>query len=413
MSAHHEEGPVVPKQEVQIAANSGWRRAPIISGVIGIAALGAAFALKGEGEASQQFYMAYLTALMTFLAIGLGGFFFTLIQHATRAGWSIVVRRIAEHLGMTLPLLGLLALPVVFIGTHDLFHWSHPGVTDHDPVLAAKAAYLNEGSFRLRAIIYLVVWVVVPGLLWLWSTKQDHAKDPRPYSARSRFWSPLGLLLFGLSLTFAAFDWLMSLDPHWFSTIFGVYYFAGTALSSLAFIVLVVLLLHRSGYLRGVVTMEHFHDLGKLMFGFTVFWAYMAFSQYMLIWYASIPEETGWYMYRGQGSWLALSIVLVFVRFAIPFLGLLSRTIKRRPAVMMAAAIWLLAAQYVDMFWLIHPPIAHANGWLDLRINVQDVLTLVGIGGIWYAAFAWLLVRHPLVPLQDPRLQESVHFENF
>lgn len=413
VDTHGEHVPVVPRAEVHIAEDSGWRKIPMIAGVVGLACLGLAFAMKGEGESSQKFFFAYLTSLMTFLALGLGGLFFVLVQHATRAGWSITCRRLAENMAMTLPVLGLLAMPVVFMGTHDLFHWAHPGVTDHDPVLAAKAPYLNEGALRLRAIAYLVVWTVLPGALWYWSTKQDHATNPAPYSERARFWSPVGLLLFGVSLTFAAFDWLMSLDPHWFSTIFGVYYFAGTVLSAHAFIALIVLFLHRSGYLRGVVTTEHFHDLGKMMFAFTVFWAYIGFSQYMLIWYASIPEETGWYRYRGHGAWLGVSLFLIAVRFVVPFFGLLSRHIKRRAATLMIAAFWVLGAEFVDMYWLVHPMLAQQLGPAELHVNVQDLLTLLGIGGIWFAAFTALLVRKPLVPLQDPRLAEAVHFENF
>jgi len=413
VTAHAHHGPVVPHEEVHISAKSPWRRVPIISGAVGVVCLGAAVAMKGTGIASQQFFVAYLTAFMSFLALGLGGLFFILVQHATRAGWSTVVRRIAENMAMTLPVLGLLALPIVFIGSHDLFHWAHPGVTEHDPVLAAKAAYLNEGAARIRSVVYLVIWTVLPGMYWYWSTQQDHAKDPRPYVLRARFVTPPALILFALSLTFAAFDWLMSLDPHWFSTIFGVYYFGGAVLTTHAFIALTVLLLHRSGYMRGVVTPEHFHDLGKMMFAFTVFWAYIGFSQYMLIWYASIPEETGWYAYRGQGQWLGLSIVLIFVRFVFPFFGLLSRHIKRRPATLFIAACWVIGAEAVDMYWLVHPPFAHEHGWLDLHLNVQDILTYLGIGGVWFATFTGLLVSKPLVPLQDPRLEESVNFENF
>ena len=406
---HH--GPVVRHEQVHIADSAGWKKLPIAAAAIGVICLGAGFALKGGHEA--KFYYSYLTAFMTFLALSLGGLFFVLIQHAARAGWSITVRRLAENMALTLPVMGLLVLPIVFMGAHDLFHWTHEEVVATDPILQAKKAYLNMGAFTTRAFIYIAVWTALGVGFWWLSTKQDHASDPKPIAHRMRWLAAPGLLLFALSLTFAAFDWLMSLDPHWFSTIFGVYYFAGAVVSTHAFLAIIVILLHRSGYLRGVVTKEHFHDLGKMMFGFTVFWAYMGFSQYMLIWYASIPEETGWFQYRGEGDFLILSLVLVFVRFVFPFLGLISRHIKRNPTTLMFWAVWIVVAEFVDMYWLVQPVLAHAHDSHDIHIDMFDFLTVLGIGGVWLAVFSWGLANRPLVPLKDPRLQESVHFENF
>ncbi len=415
MSAHGHDERVVRPEQVNISGSSMWMKAPMIAGAIGLAALGGAFALKGEH--GHDFYFSYLTSAMFWLALSLGGLFFVLIQHAARAGWSIVVRRIAENMALTLPVMGLLILPVVFLGAHDLFHWTHTEVVASDPMLSWKEPYLNESGFRIRAIVYIVIWSIFGLFYWRTSTAQDTANkgDIAGMSHKMRWAAPLGIAVFALSLTFSAFDWLMSLDPHWFSTIFGAYYFAGAVVSTHAFIALVVILLHRSGYLRGVVTKEHFHDLGKMMFAFTVFWAYMAFSQYMLIWYATIPEETEWFSYRGAGDYLTLSIVLVFARFAFPFLGLISRHIKRNPKTLAFWAVWILVAEFIDMFWLIDPVGPHnaGNHHPTIEFGLVDVLCFVGIGGVWLAVMVWGLSRKALVPLQDPRLAESVHFENF
>jgi hypothetical protein len=406
-------GPVVRHEQVHISESSGWHRLPIIFGGIGVVGLGVAFAMKG-GDV-QKFWTSYLTSLMFWLALGLGGLFFVLVQHAARSGWSVVVRRLAESMALTLPILGLLALVMVFLGGHDLFHWAHiddPEVLE-DPVLKAKRPWLNDGSFRGRAIVFVAIWSLLGFFFWRWSTQQDKASDPASFSHRMRFVAPIGIILFAFSTTFAAFDWLMSLDPHWFSTIFGGYYFAGCVVSTHSFLGLLCILLHRSGYLRGVVTKEHFHDLGKYMFAFTVFWAYMGFSQYMLIWYASIPEETEWFSYRGQGDWLWYSIIFVFVRFVFPFLGLISRHIKRNSNTLMFWAVWILVAQLIDMYWLVQPSLAHARGVYEISLDLYDITTWVGIGGCFAAVLTWALTRHPLVPVKDPRLAESVNHENF
>lgn len=411
MSAHDRHGPLVRHEQVHIADDSPWKKLPMVFGAIGIVSLLAAFAMKGNDPA--KFWSSYLTAVMWGLAIGLGGLWFVIVQHAARAGWSIVVRRIAENLMLALPVVAVLILPVVFMGTHDLFHWSHTEAVEHDPMLKAKEPYLNEGQFHIRALIYVVVWAALALSYWTWSTKQDTARDPAPYSHKMRWWAPLAIISFALSMTFGAFDWLMSLDPHWFSTIFGVYFFAGCVSIVASSIALTVILLHRSGYLRGVVTAEHFHDLGKLMFAFTVFWGYIGFSQFFLIWYASIPEETHWYSYRGHGDWLTLSLVLVFARFVLPFLGIMSRKIKRNPRTLAFWCVWIIVAEFIDMYWLIQPALAHSHGGEHIQPDLYDVTTLLGVAGLLLAVFTWGLTNRALVPLKDPRLEESLNHENF
>jgi hypothetical protein len=411
MSAHDRHGPLVRHEQVHIADDSPWKKAPMLFGAIGVAGLAIGFAFKGNDPA--KFYSSYLTAIMWGLAVGLGGLWFTLVQHAVRAGWSIVVRRIAENLMLTLPVIALLALPALIFGAHDLFHWTHAEALAHDEVLQAKEPYLNEGAFRTRAFIYIGLWSLMSLAFYTWSTKQDTAADPAPYAHRMRYWSTIGILVFAMTLTFGAFDWLMSLDPHWFSTIFGVYYFAGCVSIVASTISLTAILLHRSGYLRGVVTTEHFHDLGKMMFAFSVFWGYIGFAQFFLIWYASIPEETFWFSYRGHGDWLTLSLILIFTRFALPFVGLMSRKIKRNPRTLAFWAVWIIVAEFLDMYWLVQPSLAHSRNSEHIRPDLFDIATWAGVAGVLLAVFTWGLGRHALVPLRDPRLEESLNHENF
>ncbi len=400
---------VVKDEQVNIAKDSLWRKLPAVFAMFGVGGLGASYALKGDDV--EQFFYSYITAYMFFLSLSLGGLFFVLVQHATRAGWSIVVRRLSENVMITLPLMAVLLLPIL-VGVHDVFEWSHENVVANDAVLTAKQPYLNTGSFYIRAFVFIAIWSILSLAYHRWSTSQDRASDPIRFSDRMTWMAPLGLILFGLSLTFAAFDYMMSLDPHWFSTVFGVYYFAGCVLVIHATLVLLALALQRSGYLRGVVTSEHYHDLGKMMFAFTVFWAYIAFSQYMLIWYANVPEETYWYAYRGQGSWLWLSIALPIVRFAIPFFALISRWPKRNPKILAVWAVFILFGELLDMFWLIQPVLPHHHGTHELHVGLIDVTTLVGIGGLFLAVVCSATVGRPLVPLRDPRLDESLHHEN-
>jgi len=408
----HDNGGLPSHDQIHIGPKSGWRKLPAIFAVIGVGGLGLAFTLKGDH--ASEFWFAYLVALMFWLVPGLGGLFFVVVQHATRAGWSVVLRRIAENAMITLPVTGLLALPLVFLGAHDVYHWTHlddPAVLN-DPILTAKRGYLNEGFFRIRMFVYIGVWATLGGLFWTWSTKQDTARDPIAFTHKMRWMAPLGIAGLAFSLTFAAFDLLMSLDPHWFSTAFGVYYFAGCVSFINSLLALTTILLHRSGYLRGVVTPEHFHDLGKMMFAFTVFWTYIAFAQYMLIWYASIPEETQWYWYRGQGAFLILSLVLVFARFVVPFLGLMSRRIKRNPKTLAFFAVWIMTAELIDMFWLVQPVHAHEKGVYEIHVGALDILTFLGIGGVVLAVFTWALGKNALIPIKDPRLLESLNHEN-
>jgi hypothetical protein len=329
-----------------------------------------------------------------------------LIHSATQSGWGVVVRRLAETTAATLPLFALLFLPVV-LGMQTLFPWSRDALVATDHLLQWKKPFLNTGFFYIRAVVYFAVWSGLAFWCYRLSCRQDAAQD-LALSARLRRFSGPAIIPLALIQTLASFDWLMSLDPHWYSTIFGVYIFGGAFLAAFAFLALVCCLLQGSGLLRDVITVEHYHDLGKLLFGFTVFWAYIGFCQFFLIWYGNIPEETMWYRHRLHGSWAAVSVFLAVGHFGLPFFYLMPRSIKRNPTTLAAGACWMLLMHLLDIHWMVMPSF-HEHG---LSLSVLDLTTLLAVGGLFLAVLGWLLRRHPLLPIGDPRLSESLRFEN-
>ncbi|MDX1630396.1 MAG: hypothetical protein R3234_00905 [Thermoanaerobaculia bacterium] len=380
-----------------------WKLLPTVGMVTGVVfLLVAGFLAQGGPE---RFFHSYLVSWVFFLSLALGGLFFVLLQHLTRAGWSVVVRRVAEDVAGTLPFLALLFVPLI-PGIHSLYHWSHEEAVAEDPLLAHKAPWLDEGRFLAAAVLCLGLW----SLLAWWYRRESRRQDESgeiEITERLQRWSALAMIVYGVTQSVAAFDWLMSLDAHWYSTIYGVYFFSGSTVGILALLIGLALILERQGALRGLVTFEHYHDLGKLLFGFVVFWAYIAFSQFMLIWYAAIPEETLWYARRWEQGWRPYSIALAVIHFGIPFFFLLFRDVKRRRATLALSAIWLLVAHYLDVYWLVMPALLESPGF-----HLQDLLTFVGVGALFVGVLARLLRRHPVVPLGDPRLAESLAFEN-
>ena len=353
-----------------------------------------------------QFFHSYLTAFMFWLSLALGGLFFTMLHHLTGARWSVVLRRISETIMATLPLFAVLFIPLLF-GLHDLFHWTHEEAVAADLLLQKKAPYLNIPFFIVRALAYFGVWLLLAALLYKSSIFQDK-EEPGDHGNRWRCISAPGMIAFALTITYAAFDWMMSLDPHWFSTIYGVYFFAGSMLSVLAFLVLILAYLRKQDVLHNEVTVEHYHDLGKLLFGFIVFWSYIAFSQYFLIWYSNIPEETVWFTHRWEGSWKYVSMLIIFGHFVFPFLALLGRDAKRNIKFLSMMAIWILFIHFVDLYWLIHPTHSHHG----VHLSWIDIVPMVAIGGATLWCFWWRLTSQPVVPVGDPYLETSMKFEN-
>ncbi len=399
----------LPSDEITLPES--WKRLPLAAGIVGIVALAASYFL-GQGDGHDdghggQLAFSYLTAFVYWLTIALGGLFFVLLHYLARSGWSVVVRRLAEHVMATLPLFVLLFIPVV-LGMHSLYHWTHPEEVARDPLLQHKAIYLNTGFFLGRAGIYFFVWCVLAIYFWRQSARQDRDGE-QSITKRLQTLSAPAMVAFGVTLTFAAFDWLMSLEPHWFSTIFGVYVFAGCVVSIFALLILLVLRLKAAGALVKTVTWEHFHDMGKLLFGFVVFWAYIGFSQFMLIWYANIPEETFWFELRwADPGWRSASIFLAVGHFVVPFFFLISQPVKRNGVTMTIGAVWMLFMHYVDIYWLVMPTLHHEA----FHLSLLDFTCWLGVGGLFLAALGTLMQRGSLVPVRDPRLAESLAFEN-
>jgi hypothetical protein len=373
-----------------------------IGAVLGVVGLGAAVALSGG---TKQFYFSWLVAYLFFLSIALGALFFVLVTTVSRAGWGITLRRVVENVMATLPVFALLFVPI-WIGRHEIYDWMGPEAASN-PVLRGKASFLNEGFWFIRAIFYFVCWSALATFFSTQSQKQDETGDQQ-ISARLRGVAPVGILLFALTSSFAAIDWMMSLEAMWYSTMFGVYFFAGAVVGILSFVILLVQFAYAQGALRGVVTTEHLHDVAKLLFGFVIFWAYIAFSQYFLIWYGNIPEETIYYMKRSAGSWLTVSRILAFGHFVFPFFFLMPRAVKRNGALLTFAASWVLIMHFLDLHWCVMPNL-HPEG---IRFGITDIAAFCAVGGIFLAAIGWVSSRRALVPLRDPRLPESLSFEN-
>ena len=393
----------------QLTLGSAGRSWFLALAAVGATGLVGAFALAGGSEGGwARFYPSYLVSFVFFLSLALGALFFVLVQHVTRSGWSVAVRRIAEGIAPNVCFpMAFLAIPI-FFGLRTLYPWTDTALIATDHLLHAKEPWLNIPFFLVRSVLYFGVWSGFAIWFHRKSVEQDRTGDPRLTNAMEKT-STAALILFAFTVTFFAFDYLMSLTPHWYSTIFGVYFFAGCALSFFALMSVAAFLVQRAGALRHAITTEHYHDLGKLIFAFTVFWAYIGFSQYMLMWYANLPEETSWYAARQTGSWTAVSLTLLFGHFIVPFLALMSRNVKRRKPLLVAGASWMLVMQWMDIYWIVMPGKSPGT----IPFSLMDVAVFLGIGGSFLAVAVRRLGAHPLVAIKDPRLSESLGFENF
>ncbi|MDD9933023.1 MAG: hypothetical protein OXT09_05435 [Myxococcales bacterium] len=426
-----------------------WKKAAGV-GVVGLLMAGAGFASDAE-----RFGFSWLMGFYAVLTMFLGTFFFVCIQHLTFAGWSVTVRRTAEFF-----VGGVIVIPFLFLpnlmSTSQLYPWwdlhgdgkAHAqddhgaGASDHGghgkdhgdahadeghahspmetaahhAITAKKAAYLNQGFFHLRWVVCLLIWLWIALRLHRLSTAQDANGDPQ-YTVKAQRFAPAAIILFALSLTFFGFDWLMSLEPNWFSTMFGVRIFASSAVLGLALIILLSLSFKNAGVVKNEINVEHYHDLGKLMFGFLVFWAYISFSEFFLIWYASIPEEVVYYHMRwDDDSWRMVSSAIVGVKFIIPFFFVMSRNIKRRLPTLRMGALWLVVLHFVEMYYWVMPhyynKVHHGHLALDGMGIVTDVGCFMACVGIYLAVVFKRMLNHPVIPVKDPRLGRALGFVN-
>ncbi len=356
-----------------------------------------------------HFFHAYLLSVCFFLSISLGALFFVTLQHLTGARWSVVIRRIAELLTTPLFVLGLLMLPILvpmLFGCSAPFEWNDVELRASDELIRNKAPYLNAPMFALRAIIYFSFWILLSRFYLKTSVQQDRSNDAE-LTVKMRRVSGPAMIAFAVTVNFAAFDWLMSLDPHWFSTIFGVYFFAGAVVAFLATLPITTALAQTRGLLTKEITTEHYHDIGKLLFGFMFLWAYIAFSQYLLIWYANIPEETSWFLLRQNGGWQIIALLLVAGHFALPMFGLMSRSARRDRKTLLFWSTFLLVMHWLDLFWIVMPNVS-----TELSIGIIEILCTLGVGAIWAAATLRAAAGTRLLPTGDPHLHDSLSFHN-
>jgi hypothetical protein len=341
-------------------------------------------------------------AYMFVLGITLGCLALGMVHQLSGGAWGVVIRRPIGAASRVLPVLTVLFLPIIF-GMHDLYEWTHAEVVAADKVLQHKQLYLNTPFFLVRAAVYFLLWNTLSFFLNAWSLEQDRTGDPL-IARRMQLLSAVGLLGYGATVTFASFDWLMSLEPHWFSTIYGVLIMGGQGLSAMAFLIIAAGWLSRRPPLQSIIVPAHFHDLGNLMLAFVMLWAYFSFSQYLIIWSGNLPEEIAWYLHRLQTGWRLVALMLVVFHFVAPFALLLSRAVKRHGQTIVKVAFGILAARLVDLHWLIAPEF-HRDG---ISVSWLDIVVPVSLSTIWLGCFVWQLRGRALLPVHDPEFDEAL-----
>jgi hypothetical protein len=389
--------PLTETADVAIPELAGLQRRVFIAG-----AIGAAVALVGLFVDATQFLQSYLMAYMLCLGVTLGCLALGMVHQLSGGAWGVVIRRPIGAAARVLPVMTLLFLPIA-LGMTRLYLWTNAALVARDEALQHKHLYLNTPFFLVRAAIYFLVWNALSYYLNTWSLEQDRTGNPT-LARRMQNLSGGGLLAYGLTITFASFDWMMSLEPHWFSTIYGVLIIGGQGLSALAFLIAVLVWLSRRPPLDRIVVPAHFHDLGNLMLAFVMLWAYFSFSQYLIIWSGNLPVEIGWYLHRLQTGWRAVGLILILFHFAAPFVVLLSRQVKRQPELLVKVAVGILIVRLIDLFWLIAPEF-HRTG---ISVSWMDVVLPLTLGSIWLGCFIWQLRGRAILPLHDPQFDEAL-----
>ncbi len=454
MSTTTNEGGGAAATDFRIPAGSKWAGSWRIAAGVGVFGLG--IAAVGAWKDPTRFAYAYLFGYVVALSLALGSLFFVIVQFVTKAGWSVTVRRLAELMMRPMLVFAVLSIPL-FWSIPRIFPWAgakhaetaevseghatdtsilaeERGEADREPaamrglnrpaaqnaklehavegeeneIVLHKRFLLNRGFFQVRLVLYLFIWFFLADKYFGWSSEQDSSKALRNTASAQSF-APGALILFGLSLSFFAFDWMLSLDATWYSTIFGVTVFASCAMFGMACLILLSMALRRSGLLPGALNVEHLHDMGKLLFGWISFWSYVNFAQFFLVWYSNIPDEVAWFHKRwsdGGGTWKGLSLSLVVMHFFVPFWFLMSRNIKRAPVPLAMAAVCMVVMHILDMYWIILP------NYGALSVSPVDIGCLIGVFGV-YAAFVLRgMEGFPLVPVGDPRLSRALEYEN-
>jgi hypothetical protein len=371
-----------------------WQQRALIVGLVFMLLFVVGFFLNRE-----QFFHSYIFAFSFWVGISIGSLALLMLQHLTGGGWGLVIRRVLEASSQTLPLMLLLFIPVV-LGAHRIYVWTDAAEVASHPVLQEKAPYLKLSFFTVRGILFFLAWIALAFFLNRWSVLQDRTAD-RQYAKRMTTLSGGGMVLLIFGVTFAAIDWFMSLEPEWYSTIYGFIFLASWTLSALAFTVAVMAALARQEPMNRIVAQLHFHDLGKLLLALVMLWSYFAFSQFLIVWSGNLPEEIQWYLPRTRGAWGVIALAVIVLHFAFPFLFLLSRSLKRNAGKLVIVAVLILVMRLVDLFWTITPAFSGEH----FHLSWMDIVAPIGMGGIWLTVFARALSRRPLIPINDPQYE--------
>ena len=357
---------------------------------------------------AERALQAYHVAVVYFTGVAVGALLINMAFQAAQAKWYVVIRRVVESIPLALPVLAVLFIPVL-VGAKSLFPWMEPAGLDEElrELVRHRHAYLNLGFFLVRAVFYFALWIGIGQLLYGWSVRQDQGGEAALTLWQRRLGAG-GLPFVGLAMTFAAFDWQMSLDLHLASTIFGLYFFAGSFLAAFAVVILAVSASHAEGLPAPLMNKNHYHSLGKYLLAFVAFWGYIAFSQYLLIWIANLPEEVPWYLSRNRGSWAVLAVLLVGFQFLVPFFALLSRPLKENPKRLRAMAIYLLVVHYIDVYWVMMPALRKEH---SLAPHLVDLTAFVGVGAAAVACVIWRMRGRAAIPVGDPYLADSLRYD--
>lgn len=375
-----------------------WRGRCLLVGLVGSAAAAAGFVLDRHA-----FFPGYLVAFLLWTGLAAGSLAVLLLHHLVGGWWGYVTRRILETAAGMLPFSAVLFVPIAF-GLHDLYEWTHADVVQRDPVLAQKTSYLNPTFFLARSGACLLLWTVLAWLMNRWSRAQDQDPGDR-LTNRLRVVAGPAIVLHVLLVTVSAIDWSMSLEPHWFSAIYGVLFLVGQGLMALAFAVLILCACRSQKPFIGVLATSHLHDLGKLLFAFVMLWSYMSLSQFLIIWSGNLPEEVPFYLHRSHGGWQWVAMVIIVFQFFFPFVALLPADMKKKPTVLMVVAVLMVLLRWVDITWYVQPAFAPDR----LHLHWSAVAAPVGMGGLWLALFFTALLRRPLLPVHSPAMDAHAH----
>ncbi len=366
-------------------------------------------ALFGAVRSPELFYPSYLMSFMLILGLALGSLGLVMLQHLTSGHWGIIIRRPLESATRTLPLVAAFFLPIAFIGMKYLYGaWLDPEKVKKEPLSDFQRGYLTHNGYLTRAVIYFAIWLLLMFIFNRLSRQQDADREDRALRRRLNMLAGPGIIVYVFAMSFAAIDWVMSLSPHWASTIYGFLFVVGQLISSMALMIAVVVLLARAEPLAGILQKRHLHDLGKLLLAFVMLWAYFDFSQLLIIWSGNQPEEISFYRTRLYGEWGVVAVIVLVFHFFVPFFLLLSQDVKRNAKLLPKIAVWLIFMRLVDLFWMTRPEFTSraVPTWLDI------VLPLA-LGGLWLGFFAFNLKQLPLLPVGDPKLEEAIeHHEH-